>query len=280
MSLRGALHRLLIHSRPRFWLYTAGPFLVGYGAGAAAPSQFAEPQFIYGMLYFLLFANIYLYGVNDLFDLDTDLLNPKKAGPERAAAGAAKLLAASAAASALAAAPLALDPTAAALVALYLALSTAYSAPPLRLKARPLLDSYSNWLYIVPAALGYYLSSSRLPPPWVWAAGVAWTAGMHALSAVPDIEADRKAGVKTVAVALGPRRTMIFVAANWLATALILTARDPLMAPSLLYPATALYLTLRPHLVPTWYWRFPAINAAMGALAFLYATRHIWSGYL
>jgi 4-hydroxybenzoate polyprenyltransferase len=232
------------------------------------------------MLYFLLFANIYLYGVNDLFDLDTDLLNPKKAGPERTAAGAVRLLAASAAASALAAIPLALDPTAAALVALYLALSTAYSAPPLRLKARPLLDSYSNWLYIVPAALGYYLSSGRLPPAWVWAAGVAWTAGMHALSAVPDIEADRRAGVKTVAVALGARGTMVFVAANWLAVALILTARDPLMAPSLLYPAIALYLALRPHLVPTWYWRFPAINAAMGALAFLYATRHIWSGYL
>lgn len=280
VNLRGALHRLLIHSRPRFWLYTAGPFLVGYGAGVEDLSQFAEPLFVYGMLYFLIFANIYLYGVNDLFDLDTDLLNPKKAGPERSAAGATRLLGASVAASALAAAPLALDPTAAALVVLYLVLSASYSTPPLRLKARPFLDSYSNWLYIVPAALGYYLSSGSLPPAWVWAAGVAWTAGMHALSAVPDIEADRKAGVKTVAVALGPRGTMIFVVANWLVTALILTTRDPLLAPSLLYPAIALYLTLRPHLVPTWYWHFPAINAVMGALAFFYATKHIWTGYL
>ena len=280
MNPRYAVYRILVHSRPRFWLYTAGPFLVGYGAGATDLGQFAEPLFIYGMIYFMLFANLYLYGVNDLFDLDTDLLNPKKAGPERSAAGATRLLAASAATSALAAVPLAVDPTAAALTALYLILSTAYSTPPLRLKARPLLDSYSNWLYIVPAALGHYMSSGNLPPAWVWAAGVAWTAGMHALSAVPDIEADKKAGVKTVAVALGPRGAMLFVVANWATTAVILTSRDPLLAPSLLYPAVALYLALRPHLVPTWYWRFPYINTAMGALAFLYATRHIWTGYL
>jgi len=280
MNLHDVIYRLLVHSRPRFWLYTAGPFLVGYGAGATEPSHFAGLQFIYGMIYFLFFANVYLYGINDLFDLDTDVLNPKKAGPERSAAGVTRLLAASVVASALAAAPLAVDPAAATLLALYLVLSTIYSTPPLRLKARPLLDSYSNWLYIVPAALGYYLSSGALPPPWVWVAGVAWTAGMHALSAVPDIEADRKAGVKTIAVALGPRRAMLFVTVNWLATAVILTARDPLLALSLLYPAIALYLTLRPHLVPTWYWRFPLINTAMGALAFLYATKHIWTGYL
>ncbi len=280
MRRREALSRILIHSRPRFWLYTAGPFLVGYGAGAAALEAFTAPLFAYGMLYFLLLANVYLYGVNDLFDLDTDSINPKKAGPERSAAGATRLLATSAAVSAAAALPLAVDPTAAALVAMYLALSTAYSAPPLRLKARPFLDSYSNWLYIVPAALGYYLSSGALPPPWVWVAGVTWTAGMHALSAVPDIEADRRAGIRTVAVALGDRGAMLFVSANWLATAVLLTAKDPLLAPSFIYPAVALYLAIRPHQVGKFYWRFPVINSVMGALAFLYVTRHIWIGYL
>ena len=46
MNLRYAVYRILVHSRPRFWLYTAGPFLVGYGAGATALGQFAEPRFI------------------------------------------------------------------------------------------------------------------------------------------------------------------------------------------------------------------------------------------
>jgi 4-hydroxybenzoate polyprenyltransferase len=165
MNPRYAVYRILVHSRPRFWLYTAGPFLVGYGAGATALGQFAESLFIYGMIYFMFFANLYLYGVNDLFDLDTDLLNPKKAGPERSAAGATRLLAASATASALAAVPLADDPTAASLTALYLILSTAYSTPPLRLKARHLLDSYSNWLYIVPARLGTTCPRATSRPP-------------------------------------------------------------------------------------------------------------------
>lgn len=267
------LAALLRHSRPRFWLYTAGPFLVGYAAGIGGPLDLLSPLFLYGLLYFLLPANVFLYGLNDVFDLDTDVHNPKKMGPEALALGRRGLLAAASLASALAAAPLAVDPTAALLVGLYLALSAAYSVPPVRLKARPLLDSYSNWLYIVPAALGYHLSAGRLMPPWAWAAGVLWTAAMHALSAVPDIESDRKAGVRTVAVLLGRRGTLAFVATNWAAAAALLTARDPLLAPSILYPAIALYLLARPHLVELWYWRFPLINALMGMGAFLYAAR-------
>lgn len=274
------LRELFVHSRPRFWLYTAGPFLVGYGAGAGGLWDFANPMFLYGVFYFLFFANIYLYGINDIFDIDTDKFNPKKKGPERSADGSAGALAGAVAVSAAAGIPLAFDPTAAALLALYIALSTIYSAPPARLKARPFLDSYSNWLYIVPAALGYYAASGKIMPLWAWAAGIAWTAGMHALSAVPDIEPDKRAGLRTVAVALGRRGTLLFVLANWLASAVLLTARDLMAAPSFVYPAIALYLFARPHLVEKWYWRFPLINAVMGALAFFYASRHIWTGLL
>ncbi|MEM1519153.1 MAG: prenyltransferase [Pyrobaculum sp.] len=269
----------LVHSRPRFWLYTAGPFLVGYGAGAADLWSFASPIFIYGFVYFLIFANVFLYGVNDVFDLDTDVHNPKKRGPERHAVGVRKSLAVWAAASAALAAPLFIDTTSAAYVLAFLALSFIYSAPPIRLKSRPFLDSYSNWLYIVPAGLGYYLASGHHMPLWAWAAGVFWTAGMHALSAVPDIEADKAAGVKTVATALGRRGTMAFVALNWLATASILTYVDILLAPSFIYFAIALYLTAAPDRVETWYWRFPLINSAMGAGAFIYATRWIIPGF-
>ena len=267
------MRELITHSRPRFWLYTAGPFLVGYGAGG--PWDFANPLFLYGLLYFLFLANVYLYGVNDVFDLNTDV--SKKRGPERSAAGRVKALTV---ASVAAGAPLAFDPAAASLFVLFLALSAIYSAPPVRLKARPFLDSYSNWLYIVPAALGYYAASGRLMPLWAWIAGAAWTAGMHALSAVPDIEHDKKAGLKTVAVVLGRRGTLLFVFGNWLAAAVLLAARDALAAPSFVYPAIALYLFAKPDLVEGWYRRFPAINAAMGALAFFYATRHIWTGLL
>lgn len=270
---------VLRHSRPRFWLYTAGPFLVGYGAGASSIYDFVSPLFVYGLAYFLFFANVFLYGVNDIFDLDTDLANPKKSGRESHALGRRGVLARWALLSVAAAAPLAVDLAAAGYVALYLALSAAYSAPPFRLKARPFLDSYSNWLYIVPAGLGYYLASGGHMPLWAWAAGVFWTAGMHALSAVPDIEPDRAAGLRTVATTLGRRGTLVFVAANWLAASLVLMWKDLLLAPSLLYFVVAAYLAASPWRVESWYWRFPFINAAMGAGAFFYAVRWILPGF-
>jgi hypothetical protein len=94
---------------------------------------------------------------------------------------------------------------------LYILMATFYSLPPIRFKARPFLDSFSNWFYIIPGAAGYHLSSNNLLPPlWFWVVGALWTAGMHALSAVPDIEPDRRAGIKTIATTLGPRGTMFF----------------------------------------------------------------------
>lgn len=237
--------------------------------------QFLDPLFFYGLVYFLVFANVLLYGVNDIFDVDTDVYNPKKGTREELGLGRARTLGAASAASAAAALPLARGPVEAGLVSLFLFLCVAYSAPPFRLKARPFVDSYTNWLYIVPAALGYYMSSGQLMPPWAFAAGVFWTAGMHALSAVPDIEADRRAGVSTVATRLGRRGALLFVFVNWAAASAILAWRDLLLAPSALYPAVALYLYARCGQVETWYWRFPFINAAMGAGAFFYAVRDL-----
>lgn len=80
---------LLRISRPRFWLYTAWPFLVW----AAAAGFFSLDYRWYGVwfdeiaflllflllfFYFLFPANLLVYGVNDLADEHTDRLNAKK----------------------------------------------------------------------------------------------------------------------------------------------------------------------------------------------------------
>ncbi|MFC6770986.1 lycopene elongase, partial [Halorubrum pallidum] len=72
------LRYLLVLSRPRFWLYLAGPVAVGVTYGVADVSELFTPVTVALAGYFLVPANVYLYGVNDAFDADIDEVNPKK----------------------------------------------------------------------------------------------------------------------------------------------------------------------------------------------------------
>lgn len=72
------LRFLLKVSRPRFWLYLFGPYIVGIAAAGASRSDFIRTDVIVFGLYFLFPANLLIYGINDIFDFETDKLNPKK----------------------------------------------------------------------------------------------------------------------------------------------------------------------------------------------------------
>lgn len=66
-------------SRPRFWLYEAATFgLVGTVGALQGLSFFSDWRYWIFALYFLIPANILIYGINDIFDYETDKLNPKK----------------------------------------------------------------------------------------------------------------------------------------------------------------------------------------------------------
>ncbi|MFC6725835.1 lycopene elongase, partial [Halobium palmae] len=69
---------LLKLSRPRFWFYLAGPVVVGVAFGARSVSELFTPVALALFAYFLVPANVLLYGVNDVFDADVDEENPKK----------------------------------------------------------------------------------------------------------------------------------------------------------------------------------------------------------
>ena len=73
-----SITKLLRISRPRFWIYLLGPYLIG-SILAFEPMQIIwQWQFWLGFVYFTLPANLLIYGVNDIFDYETDKLNPKK----------------------------------------------------------------------------------------------------------------------------------------------------------------------------------------------------------
>ncbi|GAB3022627.1 prenyltransferase [Natronobiforma cellulositropha] len=266
-TTRGQLRYLLTLSRPRFWLYLAGPVLVGVAYAAASPADLFTPASVLLFAYFLLPANVFLYGINDIYDREIDAENPKKAGREARYGGQSVV---PIAVTACALAPLAFAPLLPASawpwLALFLLLGAAYSAPPARLKTTPPLDSVSNGLYVTPGIAAYAAVAGTAPPVAAIVGGWLWAMGMHTFSAIPDIGPDRAAGIRTTATVLGETRTYAYVGACWLAAAAAFATLDPrLGAVLLVYPALVLAVATSSVGVSRAYWWFPGVNTAVGA---------------
>jgi 4-hydroxybenzoate polyprenyltransferase len=256
-------------SRPRFWLYLAGPLVVGVVYGASSVSDFVTPQSVSLFAYFLIPANVFLYGVNDIFDADIDSYNPKKAagGREVRFTGDRPVLIAVvvAAVGGLAFVPTLPRPALLAFGGFYL-LGAAYSAPPIRLKTTPFLDSWSNGLYILPAVVGYAAQTGAAPPLLVVAGGWVWSMGMHTFSAIPDIEPDREAGIQTTATVLGEQTTLVYCAGCWLLATVGLALVHPLLGAALaVYPLFVAVIAVSSIDVARAYWWFPILNTLVGA---------------
>ena len=66
------LSYLVALSRPRFWFYLAGPVVVGVAVAATSVDELFGSTAVALFAYFLLPANVLLYGVNDIFDAEVD----------------------------------------------------------------------------------------------------------------------------------------------------------------------------------------------------------------
>jgi 4-hydroxybenzoate polyprenyltransferase len=258
---------LLVTSRPRFWLYLAGPALVGLAFGVETLGALGSPAAVALFGYFLLPANVFLYGINDVYDAAADRLNPRKAEREARfdgdpivvggtiVGGSLGLLLAAA-----------LGGVAGAAVLGFVVLGAAYSAPPLRLKGRPPLDSLSNGLYILPGVAAYAAVAGVAPPTLAVLGGWLWAMGMHTFSAIPDVEPDRRAGIQTTATVLGRRNAMGYVAACWLLAAGAFGGVDGRLGALMLsYPLLLGGVAISSVAVDRAYWWFPAVNTAVGA---------------
>jgi 4-hydroxybenzoate polyprenyltransferase len=224
--------QVLAASRPFSWINTAYPFAAGY---LLATEGRVDLTFVIGTLFFLIPYNLLMYGVNDVFDYAPDLRNPRKGGIEGA------LVDPSAArsvhrrilwASALSVLPflvylLAVGSLAAGLVlALVVFLVVAYSAPVLRFKERPVLDSATSAMHFVgPLLYALVLVDADLGSRSVWpvlVAFVAWGMASHAFGAVQDVRADRVGGIGSVATVLGAHATVVGATVAYVAAAGVL----------------------------------------------------------
>ena len=271
-SEQSTLGYLFWLSRPRFWLYLAGPVVVGVVYAAGTPGEFFEPVAVALFAYFLVPANVFLYGVNDIFDADLDVLNPKKDPEGREVryddhrGWRVVVPVAVAAALALGFVP-ALPVEGILALAGFLLLGTAYSAPPLRLKTTPILDSVSNGLYVLPGVVGYAAVAGSHPPALAVAGGWVWAMGMHTFSAIPDIDPDRRAGVRTTATLLGPAWTLAYCAGCWLGAAVLMGLVHPALAAVFLaYPAFVAVVAVGDIDIDRAYWWFPVLNTVAGTV--------------
>ncbi|QLG63297.1 prenyltransferase [Halorarum salinum] len=262
---------LVAASRPRFWLYLAGPVLVGLAFGAPSVPALFDPRnwLLFG--YFLVPANVLLYGVNDVFDREVDAGNPKKdpaEGREVRYRGGPSIPLAVVASALLGLGLFPLAPAAAwPYLAGFLLLGVGYSAPPARFKSRPPLDSLSNGLYVLPGAAAYATVAGAHPPAAALVGAWLWAMAMHTFSAVPDVGPDRDAGIETTATVLGERHALAYCTACWLLAAVAFGAVDPrLGVPLLIYPALAVGVAWTDVDVARAYWWYPAINATVGAV--------------
>ena len=194
-----------------------GPYIVGLIAGTPNPHALLSPLVIAFGVFFLFPANLLIYGVNDVFDYQTDIRNAKKEKYETLLHPAERptlwRVVGWSCLPFLLLLPFSSTRCVAAMFG-FLFFSLFYSAPPIRAKAQPILDSVFNVLYVFPGAFGYFLAGganfSASTFALLFGGAWLWAMAMHAYSAVPDISADEQAGIKTVATFFGFRGTLIF----------------------------------------------------------------------
>lgn len=210
-------------SRPRFWLYEAGTFLVGIAIAHPDGSFSSTPSSIFSIiscvaffLYFLFPANLYIYGINDMFDYETDKLNPKKIQYEALVVPSEHR--ALWRAIAWTTIPFLLFLYQASFGTIFaftafLFFAGFYSAKPIRAKSIPGLDSvFSAGHYVATGFFAYLLAGGAHLSYVPFVAAMAWAIAMHAYSAVPDIAADVAGGVRTIATLFGKRITILVCA--------------------------------------------------------------------
>lgn len=220
---------LLRASRPFSWINTVLPFV----AVGLWTQHRVTAALVLGALFFSIPYNLLLYGVNDLYDFESDRRNPRKGGaiegglvPPHEARNLWLAIAI------LTLPPLAamawLNGSGAAALTLTALVALSYSFPPLRLKEIPGLDALTASLaFVLPAFCGAIVAGA-IPArfPWLYlAAFLIWGFASQALGAIQDVRYDRTARIHSIATALGERPTALLATAAYLfAAVLVATA--------------------------------------------------------
>ena len=228
-----ALKQLFWSSRPVSWINTAFPF----GATYLFITHSLDLTFLIGTLFFLIPYNLLMYGINDVFDYESDLRNPRKGGIEGALLNK-KYHRLTIWSSILLSIPFLVylysvsDLNSGLWLTLFVFTVIAYSAPVLRFKERAFLDSLTSASHFVgPMIYALSLTHVDLGSRETLSAILAftlWGIASHAFGAVQDVIADREANISSIATVIGAKATVRFAFACYLiAGILVLNTQFP-----------------------------------------------------
>ena len=206
------INKLLKVSRPVSWVNTAYPFAATFLVLGGA----VDALFIIASLFFLIPYNLLMYGVNDVYDYESDMRNPRKNSIEGAAEAKefhpTILRAAYGLTLPFLLALLLMGSWTADLVLLSVVFFVvAYSLKGLRFKEIPFLDSITSSLHFVGPML--YASALFGFPAETFPFMIAfflWGLASHAFGAVQDVIPDREGKLSSIATVIGARATVWF----------------------------------------------------------------------
>ena len=243
--------QLVVASRPVSWINTAYPFAAAY----LVTTRQIDLTLIIGALFFLIPYNLAMYGINDVFDYESDLRNPRKGGAHGAILDR-RMHRITLWAAGLSCAPFVIylvavgSPLSWLVLAISLFFVVYYSAPPLRLKEVPFADSVTSSIHFFsPAVYGLVLASAT----WTWqlviviVAFALWGVASHAFGAVQDVVADREAGISSIATARGARWTVWFALACYAAAGVVMLFTA--------WPGPLAAIAVIPYLIAVWPFR-------------------------
>jgi 4-hydroxybenzoate polyprenyltransferase len=220
------LKQLFVSSRPLSWINTAFPFAAGY----LMTTRQVDATFIIGTIFFLIPYNLAMYGINDVFDYESDMRNPRKGGVEGAVLDP-RMHRITLWAVLITNVPFLVylvavgNPLSWLVLAVSMFAVVAYSMKGLRFKEIPFLDSITSSTHFVsPAVYGLVLASAIFTPA-LWSILVAyflWGIASHAFGAVQDIQADREGQLSSIATVIGAAWTSRFAMTAYLAAGIVL----------------------------------------------------------
>ncbi len=270
--------QLFVSSRPVSWINTAYPFAAAY----LLTTREIDATLIVGTLFFLIPYNLAMYGINDVFDYESDLRNPRKGGAHGAVLDR-RMHGITLWAAGLSCLPFVVylvlvgSPASWIVLAASLLFVVFYSAPPLRLKEVPFADSLTSSIHFFsPAVYALVLAGAT----WTWqlvlviVAFALWGVASHAFGAVQDVAADREAGISSIATARGARWTVWFALACYAAAGLVMLGT--------VWPGPLAAMVALPYLATVWPFRRvtdeTAVDATRGWDRFLWLNQ--LSGFL
>jgi 4-hydroxybenzoate polyprenyltransferase len=212
-------------SRPISWVNTAYPFAATY---LVLGGTF-DALFFIGTLFFLIPYNLLMYGVNDVFDYESDIRNPRKNSIE-GAVEAKQFHPTILWAAVITAVPFSIaiillsSIQAASLFVGVIFFVIAYSLKGLRFKEIAFLDSITSSIHFVGPMIFAIAVTGFQPHAWPFALALfLWGIASHAFGAVQDVIPDREGKLQSIATIIGARVTVYLSLALYLA-AVVVTA--------------------------------------------------------